>query len=392
MTALPVETEQPKSISRIHTLDGLRGLAAIGVMLLHFANQLDPAGIATKAVKFALVTGPRLELLFVLWGFLVTGILFDAKGKPHYFRNFYARRMLRILPLYYGALTILFVMPYLVSAPGAAQFRVPLDDQLWYWFYLQNFKPLPPVFIGLSWHLWSLAIEQQFYLVWPIVIFRTSRETALKICGALVLIAITYRVFGRFDSVGRGIIWPTPARLDGIAVGSALALMMRGPHGLAPLRRYLTPVFLLSVVYISVHTGSGHMNFDRTGTFPLYFTSTAVFFGSLIVYAIFAGDGPGAGILRSRALAFFGRYGYGLYVFHVPLVSIAALLGLNPGVFAWFGSELIDALAYLAAMTALSTAVALVSWHLWEKQFLRLRPMLVKSRKKEAATVKSAAA
>ena len=376
MTALPIETEQPQRQSRVKTLDGMRGLAALGVMWFHFANQLDPAGFATSAFRFILVTGPRLELFFILSGFLVTGILYDSKTRPRYYRNFYTRRMLRILPLYYGALTILFVMPYLVSAPGAAQFRAPLEDQLWYWFYLQNFNPLPPQFVGLAWHLWSLAIEQQFYLVWPILILKTSRETALKVCGGLIMLSITYRFFGDYDGSLRP-YWPTPARLDGIAVGSALALLMRGPGGLVPLRRRLNPIFLIAAAYLAVYAVFEKMDIDKTPMFPLYFTATAVFFGSLTVYAIFAGEGRGAQLMRSRVLAFFGKYGYGLYVFHVPLVSIAALAGFNPGSLSWIGSEFLDSVVYVAAMTALSTAVALLSWHAWEKQFIKLKRVKV---------------
>lgn len=384
MTALPVESGQDLSRGRIRALDGMRGLAALGVMLLHFSIQLRPEHAPLKVLKLILGTGPRLELFFILSGFFVTGLLYEAKRRPHYFRSFYARRMLRILPLYYGALTVLFVMPHLVSAPGAASFQVPLDDQLWYWFYLQNFRPLPPLFIGLAWHFWSLAIEQQFYLVWPIVILKTSRESALRICGALIAVSISYRIFGDFDGVGRGTIWPTPARLDGIAVGSAIALIMRGPRGLEPLRRRLLPIFLLSVAYIAMFTVMGHLRLDRHTVFPIYFTSTALFFGCLLIYAVYVGDGPAGSMLRSRALAFFGKYGYGLYVFHVPLIPIVSLVGFTPGNLARVGSELGGALIYIAVMIALTTAVALLSWHLWEKQFLKLRPVLMKRRVPQA--------
>ena len=380
MTALPVETGHESSIGRIRALDGMRGLAALGVMLLHFSLQLRPEHLPLKALKNVLVTGPRLELFFILSGFLVTGLLYDAKGRERYFRNFYARRMLRILPLYYGALTILFVMPHLISAPGAAAFQVPLDDQLWYWFYLQNFRPLPPLFIGLAWHFWSLAIEQQFYLVWPLVIYKASRETALKICGVLIAVSVTYRIFGNFEGVGEGTIWPTPARLDGIAVGSAIALIMRGPRGLEPLRRRLHPIFLCAVAYIAMFTIFGRLGLERRLIFPLYFVSTAVFFGSLLIYAIHAGHGPGGKMLRSRLLAFFGKYGYGLYIFHVPLISIGVIVGFTPGNLNRVGSEFLSGLIYLAGMIGMSIVAALISWHLWEKQFLKLKPLFVKGR------------
>jgi peptidoglycan/LPS O-acetylase OafA/YrhL len=148
-----------------------------------------------------------------------------------------------------------------------------------------------------------------------------------------------------------------------------------------PLRRRLNSIFLVVVAFLAVFTVFEKLELDKTLLFPLYFTATALFFGSLMVYAIFAGEGRGARLMRSRALAFFGQYGYGLYVFHVPLVSIAALAGFNPGSLSWIGSEFLDAVAYVAAMTALSTATALLSWHLWEKQFLKLKPVLLERQK-----------
>ena len=352
----------------------MRGLAALGVMLYHFGMQLRPGDFPTKALQWVMITGPRLELFFVLSGFLVTGLLYDAKNRPDYYRNFYARRMLRILPLYYAALIVLFVVPYLVSVPGIENYRIPLRDQLPYWFYVQNFQPLPPRFAGLAWHFWSLAIEQQFYLVWPIVILKTSRTTALKICVGLVLMSILYRVFGNLEGVGQYVVFPTPARLDGIAIGSAIALIMRGSSGLEPLRRRLTGIFLLSVAFIATFIVLDYFPVDRRPMSHLYFTFTGLFFGSLLIYAIHAGNSAGARIMKSPALAFFGKYGYGLYVLHVPIVAISYQLKLTPQTFAWIPSQLVGSLIYVLTMIGLSTGAALLSWHLWEKQFLKLKP------------------
>ena len=374
MTALPLETPKASGRQRFSGLDGLRGVAAIGVMLYHFAMQTRPEHTPLAVLKLVAIVGPRLDLFFVLSGFLITGLLLDSKHKEHYYRDFYARRMLRILPLYYGALTILFVVPHLIPVEGAVRFQVPFKDQIWYWLYLQNFRPLPPLFIGLAWHLWSLAIEQQFYLIWPIVILKTSRETALKICGVLIVTSILYRIFGHFGAAGRT-VWPTPSRLDGIAVGAALALMMRGPTELRTVRKWLGPIFLTAVAFIATYVAVGRMGYDRRALFPLYFTSTALFFGSMVVYAIHMKNGIVPSALRSRALAFFGKYGYGLYVFHVPLVSLLNIVGFNPVRFgAVLGSELLGAVVYFAAMIAATTGVALLSWNLWEKQFLKLKP------------------
>ena len=165
--------------TRIRPLDGLRGLAVLAVVLYH-ATLLAPG---TGATGRTLLAAARLgwagvDLFFVLSGFLITRLLVESRGADNYFRVFYARRLLRIFPLYYVSLLVLVLL-----------FRVPGGESLWYWLYASNVKatlsgwPSAP----LS-HFWSLAVEEQYYLVWPLAVSLLSRRALVSLCAGLVVL------------------------------------------------------------------------------------------------------------------------------------------------------------------------------------------------------------
>jgi len=170
------------SADHVPALDGLRGLAILLVLARHTANELQPGRGLDVAVKRVLQVGwSGVDLFFVLSGFLITGILLDARGGRHYFRNFYMRRSLRIFPVYYGSLFVTFaVLPFFVATP---LFAVLQRNQLWYWTYLVNV--LSPLTGGTGTpyntaHLWSLAVEEQFYLLWPAVVWVSGPRRLLR--------------------------------------------------------------------------------------------------------------------------------------------------------------------------------------------------------------------
>src|SRR5205085_517803 len=196
---------------RILPLDGLRAIAIVLVLAFHFAPKQAPFGWL------------GVDLFFVLSGFLITGILVRTRELPNRFRTFYARRALRIFPLYYAMLIVAF----LVLPPVCALCRrPPVADQLPYWLYYSNFIGHTfhlPVSFG---HFWSLAVEEHYYAVWPFVIFAAGPRRARMICALLIAIAIVWRfAFAVVGAPPETTFGFTPARIDGLALGSLLSLI-----------------------------------------------------------------------------------------------------------------------------------------------------------------------
>jgi peptidoglycan/LPS O-acetylase OafA/YrhL len=359
--------------AHVPALDGLRGCAILAVLLLHFTSALgSPAGTPARVVKQVFGVGwVGVDLFFVLSGFLITGILADARDTPHRYRTFYVRRALRILPLYYGFVLLLFVVPALV---GARAYTTSPADQLPYWLYLQNFRPLTNQALNFAGHLWSLAIEEQFYLAWPLVVFTLSRRNVLRVCVACLVGALAYRIQGVLAGANlHTVYFLTPGRIDGLALGGAVALLMRA-GGLPGLRR-IAPAVLAGSAAVLAGAALHPSGFDPGGAYMVAagYSALAFFFGALLVLALDAGPARLPRLLSSRVLRFFGRYSYGLYVVHVPLITLARLAGVSPDRFAGTRWELPGLLGYMALMATASILVALASWHLYEKHFLRLK-------------------
>jgi peptidoglycan/LPS O-acetylase OafA/YrhL len=362
----------PKRNAHVPALDGVRGAAILGVLLLHATSRLAAPELAGPALALKRVFGlgwTGVDLFFVLSGFLITGILADARESPRYFRSFYLRRALRILPLYYGFLLVLFTLA------AAWHERVPPGGQLWYWLHLQNFHSPsgPPLEFGA--HLWSLAVEEQFYLVWPAAMFVLSRRGAVRTCVACLGLTLAFRLAAwRMGVDLHHLYFWTPARLDGLAVGALLALLARGEGGLERFRRpaAAAAAFALAALACAPATASG---FDPGGVYMISvgYSALAVLFGALLLAVVASPRGVCARVAEWAPLRFFGRYSYAIYVLHVPVLVLAARAGLSPSGVLPGAPGLVRAAAYVALMVAASVAAALVSWHLLERPFLSLK-------------------
>src|SRR6185295_16426951 len=194
--ALATLREEPNLKGHVPALDAIRGLAILLVTGYRFWSP--PAEEAANDWLTSLFSlGLRgVDLFFVLSGFLITSILLDAKQKPHYFRNFYMRRTLRIFPLYYAVLAVTFVLLPLAGWSTTRLFPEAHANQGWLWFYGANvLQSLRGEWcLGGFNHFWSLAVEEHFYLVWPLVIYCCSRRTAMIACGGIIGAAVVARV------------------------------------------------------------------------------------------------------------------------------------------------------------------------------------------------------
>ncbi|HET8656560.1 MAG TPA: acyltransferase [Longimicrobiaceae bacterium] len=372
-------TPSPRSARHVPALDGLRGIAILLVLLRHLV--LRPAGTPVDWLHQVTRVGwVGVDLFFVLSGYLITGILLDTRGRPGYLRTFWVRRALRILPLYYGFLAFyLWVIPHAYPRQAGA-FAVLDRNQAWLWLYGNNLLSAVEgvhLSFGLS-HFWSLAVEEQFYLVWPIVVLLLPRRALLRICGGLALGAALLRVALIHAGVPAGSIYGlTFTRMDGLLAGAAVAVLVRergGARALLPAARWGASVGLAVLLALlpwapSLMELSPWM--QRFG-----YSALALFFASALVHCIAAPSGGALSkALNLRGLHFLGRHSYAIYVLHLPVLhfllssriypeQMAALLG---------GTLLVGRLAFFLVAAALSVAVSWVVWHLWERPFLRLK-------------------
>jgi len=309
-----------------------------------------------------------VDLFFVLSGFLITGILYDTKRSEHYFRQFYVRRILRIFPLYYAALVLfLVILPWPHNLESVA--RELRGDAVWYWTYLYNIKVAATGFGPASalGHFWSLAVEEQFYLVWPIVVLWLGRRHLIATCVVAVVGALACRL--ALSSTGYVVlpdVW-TPARMDALAAGAFIAVMSRSPGGLAVMRSWARAIAVAAAFPLAV------LLRYNVALATISHTLIALLFGAILVLSITASPlSRGVRIMASPFLRFFGRYSYALYVFHHPLLWFKPAFSMR-SVPTIFGSQLPGYLLWLVILVGASVAVALVSWHLVEKPFLKMK-------------------
>lgn len=342
-------------------LDGLRGLA-IGLVLLH--HCFGPA------FSFFWI---GVDLFFVLSGFLITRILLDSVNEKKYLLNFYGRRVLRIFPLYYACLAVLFFIAPQVFRSTADELRYLFNHQGWYWTYMQNWLIVrdgyaPGRSMILS-HFWSLAIEEQYYLVWPFLVLVFRGRKLLWLTLVLIVAAMAVRLSGHYHNPGYYV--STFTRVDSLLVGALLVLLLQ--HYREKVVRYLA--ILMPVLGILLVGGlAWFRNPDYSNPFYVKagYTLLALFFAGLVVLCLDTRMNWFRKIMSLRPLIFLGKYSYGLYVFHFPVYWLCRDAFLQQ--LSRFIHQ--DALAKVGAAglcVLLTTGLALLSFHLLEKPFLRLK-------------------
>jgi len=361
----------------IPALDGLRGIAIL-LVIPHNANIYpDHPGLFLPFALAANAGWIGVQLFFVLSGYLITGGLLDTVASPHYLRNFYVRRTLRIFPLYYLTLVVgLLLLPMLLQSPprtglelrGAAALGLFLNN------WVQPFGMLVP---GFS-HFWSLAVEEQFYLAWPFVVRFCSARRLLHICLSLVAIALLSRVLLLAAGAPELTTYVfTVCRMDALAIGAMTALLARNAGLMDWLRSRVRGLWLGAAVLLAVGALLGrnyakYSEFTVSAGYPLL----AVAFSLLVLVAVLGRDRNADNVL-TRALAnpvlcAAGRYSYGMYVLHLPIAS-----GLEAPFQPWvnrLGS--LAAPCYALIVVALTFAAGWASYTLLERRFLALKDRL----------------
>jgi peptidoglycan/LPS O-acetylase OafA/YrhL len=337
--------------SYIPELQGLRGLAVLGVVFYHSRPRL--AG--TPVYGAAAWGWAGVNLFFVLSGFLITSILLESRDKPHYFRNFYGRRALRIWPVYVLTLAICYLKAdWFVGEPASVAMRTA---PWWaYLFLVQNLfhLNLPPG-IGPT---WSLAIEEQYYLIWaPVVRFLKRPWMMAGVLGAALVVSTLFRMthFGWITKTD------TVTHLDGIAMGSLIAL---GLHTLTMARRtwlVLGACGMLAGFPLALTAAGGTAFLD---------SALSCGFGGAVLAAI-ASTGARNWVnaaLRRGPLAYYGKISYGLYMIHIMVFIYYGWFDLRMDKYGLAGN-----LAVVGVRLAAATAAATVLWYGFESRILKLK-------------------
>jgi peptidoglycan/LPS O-acetylase OafA/YrhL len=362
----------------IPALDGLRGIAIILVMLHHFTYYRPTSGIDGQIGSVLYFGWSGVDLFFVLSGFLITGILLDTRSSERYFTTFYARRTLRIFPLYYLVLFLaLVVLPQFPAVHAVLAGPVDMPPQWPYWLYLTNVSIADRGWVhGWLDVAWSLAIEEHFYLVWPLVIWLCPPRLLALLCAAILVAEPIARIYGRardFPSLWLYVL--TWYRLDGLAIGALLALAQR--RGLLPLLDRWVPIVVIAGVagIIACAILGGHTWWWNRRMQQYGYSLIAVTAAAMLVSAINRPpDSLWPRMLSAGWLRAFGKYSYCLYLIHLPVMRAVREYVFNPlkietlGIGPWTEQVL-----FYGAATAPAFALAWLSWRFFEAPILRLK-------------------
>ncbi len=372
----PASSERP----HIAGLDGLRGVAILAVMWSHFRPHAPPPvseGWPRLAHNACNAGWVGVDLFFVLSGFLITGNLLSAKtggdalptasGRARYFGHFYARRALRIFPLYYAALAGAVIA---LRAFGDSGDQSHLRDVApWLWLHLANI----PIARG-GWvlgfklltlnHFWSLAVEEQFYLVWPLVIYFCRRRTLVAACIAAIVLSPALRWYWvAIDGNNYAASTLMPCRADAFAAGALIALTRRTLGGaMWPDQAAASRLARVGGLLIGAAATLFAPTFIADPVMDVLGRSViAAFFAGVILLTI---RGRPWRFLTGGLLPWVGKYSYGAYVLHYLLYRTLDQL---------FPAASVGPVGRYLACVTLSMAAAWLSWHVLEKPFLSLK-------------------
>jgi peptidoglycan/LPS O-acetylase OafA/YrhL len=385
--------ELPSTLSfrgHVRELDGLRALAVTLVLLNHFGPLYD---YGTAITNLECVGWMGVDLFFVLSGFLITGILMDARHEQNFYRTFYVRRTLRIFPLYYVSMIVAFVVYMLYSANRYHYAAISAR----FFFYVGNLWLSTGYFPAILIPLWSLQVEEQFYLVFPYLIRKLEPARLFQILLWIVVLSGPARLASYFllPRPHELQYFLTPFRLDAIALGALIAIRARrGPWNIRPW--VITTLMIGLIVAMFAYLSWGLFIWQLTAricTFGFSIVDLAV--ASVVLWALRFRDSWPAGWLRNKVLQYVGKVSYGVYILQYP--TYVLLRKLDPR-WKWhiFSSSDVNTwktngwVGFFVFCTIV-VIIASVSFYVLENPFLRLKDRLTSTKSKGDSNVRTPA-
>lgn len=338
----------------------MRGIAALMVMFFHFFKGLDTQSHTLQVLaKYSVFGQTGVSLFFVLSGFLITRILIHTRESKSYFSNFYIRRTLRIFPLYYFSLALFFfLLPLLLHTDIS-----PFSKQVWHWVYLQNFA------FTFGWessgpnHFWSLAVEEHFYLFWPLVVYWLKPNKIKIAIVVLIVVAFLTRLILVKNDLET--FYFTLSRMDELAVGALLAVLeIEGKLKPSNANKFIwlfLALMIPTIILWILATGQSLPAIQVSKYALLAFS-----YFSLIGFIISANQNHP--ILKPlNIFTYTGKISYGLYVYH-PLCFFL----IN------YYFKINSVLILFIISFGFSYLLATASFYLFENKFLKLKEKLTK--------------
>jgi peptidoglycan/LPS O-acetylase OafA/YrhL len=370
---MPVDVPEPQAANLVRSvmpeLDSVRGLAILGVVFLHaFYWPYSRLHFSRPAHIFIQLTQPGwlgVNLFFVLSGFLITGILIDSLDKRNYYKRFYVRRILRILPAYYAVLILLLVL----GRSSLAYFGLSF-------IYLSNMTNLFGVPQSYG-PLWSLAVEEHYYLFWPAVVRRLGRRglafSAVAICALVPLVrAISFSL-----GITVNLSSYTWCVADGLAAGSLVAMLLRTSITRKSVGRLCASLLLLTFISAGVGAPLGILTRNRLLGAAFQYSVINVGCSGFLLLCMLLGTSSWKRVVNWTWVKFFGYISYGLYLIHLLIFSIydAICAKVDPALLPTSGHFGVVVLRFIVA-GGFAVAVSYLSRKFFEEKFLKLKHRL----------------
>lgn len=366
-------------MKRISQLDGIRGAAVAAVILHHMASILN-IGLTRNIVvlivfRLLYVGWLGVDVFFVLSGFLITGIILKDRPRPNFWRNFYLRRAFRILP----AFAVVFVLTLLLAHHFVPEMQISTSYVLAATFFMANWTIVNFSEMPMLTHLWSLAVEEQFYFLWPQAAKRMSYSALFKLALGLAIGSALLRAVLAMTHLNPYILYKiTPTRMDGLAIGAALAVGMQLPGAHAFLARWWKKIALASIAMLVLSFLGLKFNlFAFNPWSQVLAIPPTIVLVAVTIYASVEGLLPGtvSDLLKGSVITYLGRRSYGLYLIHEP-ISVVVHDSRMHGYLSRLPSGVVVNVSLMIAVVAVSMLLAEVSWRLIEDPAQKLRHKL----------------